>query len=476
MRSAPQITPDSEAHERITTTHAHVARVENVFLVLAVIFGMLFMFLTPPFQVPDEAAHFFRAYQISQGDFLPQKEGELAGGVLPSSLQTVAGRFSHIGVFPYQVHTSFAEIHEARQVPLRAEGRSFTPFSNTAAYGTPWVYAPQAAGIALGRLLSPSALDLLYFARLGGFLVWLLFGYWALRLLPVGKWALMVLLLSPMALFLAPSTSADSFVLSLTALVVAVALKLGCEEGRLSARDYGLLIAASAAIVLAKTPYSLAFLILLVIPASRFGGRKAYAMFGVLVGMAWLVATGGWLLAARGFYVPAQLGVPVSAFQQLEFLRHSPSVFITATLRMYIAHGRQVLWGFVGLLGQNDTNLPYWLRLAVMGYLTAGLLTTETIRGRFTAAHRWLAALVPVGIFVALHLLLYLSWTPVGAGVLEGMQGRYFVPVAMLLVPWLAMRTRFVLAVRTARASLLLVLAQVAIASSTLVVLVGRYY
>ncbi len=46
---------------------------EHVFLILGLLFGLAFVFVTPPFQVPDEYNHFFRAYEISQGKLLSQK-------------------------------------------------------------------------------------------------------------------------------------------------------------------------------------------------------------------------------------------------------------------------------------------------------------------------------------------------------------------------------------------------------------------
>jgi hypothetical protein len=42
---------------------------ERVFLFLSVFCGILMVFLTPPFQVPDEIAHFSRSYELSQGNF-----------------------------------------------------------------------------------------------------------------------------------------------------------------------------------------------------------------------------------------------------------------------------------------------------------------------------------------------------------------------------------------------------------------------
>ena len=41
---------------------------QRVYVYIALIVGILFVFLTPPFQSPDEDSHFKRSYQIAKGN------------------------------------------------------------------------------------------------------------------------------------------------------------------------------------------------------------------------------------------------------------------------------------------------------------------------------------------------------------------------------------------------------------------------
>src|ERR1700722_20378302 len=41
-----------------------------LFAVIAIAFGLLYAFILPPLQAPDEFAHLFRAYGLSQGHFV----------------------------------------------------------------------------------------------------------------------------------------------------------------------------------------------------------------------------------------------------------------------------------------------------------------------------------------------------------------------------------------------------------------------
>ena len=52
----------------------------KIFLVLALLFGTLFVLITPPFQGPDEPVHFYRATQIANVNFIPDVQNGVVGG------------------------------------------------------------------------------------------------------------------------------------------------------------------------------------------------------------------------------------------------------------------------------------------------------------------------------------------------------------------------------------------------------------
>jgi hypothetical protein len=46
--------------------------VDRKYLLTAGAMGLLYAVVTPPFQVPDEPNHFYRAYQVSSGEVSPR--------------------------------------------------------------------------------------------------------------------------------------------------------------------------------------------------------------------------------------------------------------------------------------------------------------------------------------------------------------------------------------------------------------------
>ena len=62
-------------------------RLVRWFVVVGAVVGVLFAVLSPPFASPDEATHFFRAYQLSEGHVFADRHGHRVGGMLPSSVE-----------------------------------------------------------------------------------------------------------------------------------------------------------------------------------------------------------------------------------------------------------------------------------------------------------------------------------------------------------------------------------------------------
>lgn len=60
---------------------------QYIFLFLGIIYGTAFLFVIPPFQVPDEYEHYYKAYDISEGNIIPDKLGNKSGIFVPKSVK-----------------------------------------------------------------------------------------------------------------------------------------------------------------------------------------------------------------------------------------------------------------------------------------------------------------------------------------------------------------------------------------------------
>ncbi len=96
----------------------NLLRPEKILLVFGLVFGLTFLFLTPPFQVADEGVHFFRSYQTAQG--------ELVDPTIPSSAVATAAKFNHLPFHP-EKKTSFTEIVSLLSLPLEPQNTQKIP-------------------------------------------------------------------------------------------------------------------------------------------------------------------------------------------------------------------------------------------------------------------------------------------------------------------------------------------------------------
>ena len=66
------------------------------FIYTAVFFIILINLVTPPLQAPDEFNHFYRAYQIADGQFLPNKVDKRLGGEMPNCINEFVNPYYNV--------------------------------------------------------------------------------------------------------------------------------------------------------------------------------------------------------------------------------------------------------------------------------------------------------------------------------------------------------------------------------------------
>src|SRR5690348_367340 len=104
----------------------------RIFVALGFLSGLVMLFLTPPFCVPDEPHHLMRAYQVSEGTFLPIFKHNFGGDMLPINIEAVSMLFS----FDQRFNSPFnsEKMSHVYHVPVFPDQRKYMEFSNTSAY------------------------------------------------------------------------------------------------------------------------------------------------------------------------------------------------------------------------------------------------------------------------------------------------------------------------------------------------------
>ncbi len=405
-------------------------RLDVAALAVLLLSGVSFCFLTPPFQVPDEAAHFYRAFEVSEGRLVPTERDGESGDFLPRSLPALAARLQRDLPFHAERKVSPAWIRSAREDRLEPERRRFVGFLTSAYSFVP--YLPSAAGIGLARLFSDSVLVLFYAGRLSNVVVSALLFFGAIRRTPLSRPVFFLLSLAPMAVFEMASLSADAFTNGFSFFFIAVVLGSAFGEARRpGAADRAKLLTLSAAAGLTKSGWLLPALFFLV-PAARFGSaRRRGGFVGLMLGASAATML-AWSAAIWKIYPRFHPGGTLDPGRQLSGVLAHPLIFAGVTLSYYVRQAPVLANQYIGKLGWVDTRLPpvfvvaFFLLLLLVA-ATCGCRDPEMKRGQ-----RLTLLLVLCACVAWITALLYVLFTPVGAAFIESTQGRYFIPLGPL--------------------------------------------
>ena len=407
----------------------------SMFLALGGVLGLCFALLMPPLQVPDEIAHFYRSFAISNGTCMAPavQSVPLAVSQLQADFPPHVENERPVGLQEY-LRLMRTRWYEGPQIPVRnlsADLYSCAP------------YLASAVGIGLARLSSQSALVVLYSARLANLAVYLLLIYVALRILPLGRPVLFCIALMPMTLHQAASVSADALTIASAFLLTAYVLYLAFDAHVVAISALQLLLLAGALVFTTLCKFNPWFvLLLLLIPASKCNGkaRKLLAV-GASVGLVLLISAIWQSLDSAHIaeFKRAKADLDIDIDGNLHFILRQPSVFLAAVGRSWLVAGGVYATQFVGYLGWISVPLPWWLVETYIGCLIlVGLVADGSVK--LTLSDRLVCAGIVAGSVVSVFGLLwalemsrsYLATEIVTLhrGIPIGVQGRYFIPFA----------------------------------------------
>lgn|GEM_PF-490189 len=390
-------------------------RTEYVFLLLWTCVCMMQLFSGTLFRAPDEERHFARALEISEGYPVSEYNEEKAAGGRELPL---------VNVDLSLLERSWESYSGNKDMQL-SEDTVFWDFSNLALYA-PVSYIPQATGMFIARHLGLSVAGIAYAGRLANLACITLLLFWAIRLLPFGKEALLLTALIPMNVFEAVTLAPDGMVVALTAFMIAYVLHLryvrSCSR-RLRLAELTWLYVLAGLISLYKIVYLPFCLLYLLIPADAFGGRKK-KWFHLLL-MAALAAGLNlwWLGICRRFLVTR--GTDAAA--QLRYVLAHPFCFFVILARTYFDNSDRWLSTMLGIslgeLNVETSGLFIFLYAILLGIKFHPAIRKSRRPERRVAL---VMGLVDAAAFILIPAGLYVQWTAVGSNIVLGLQGRYF--------------------------------------------------
>lgn len=429
-----------------------------VSILLIVGFGAWFASAIPPFQIADEQSHFGRLYGIADGQHTVRPIGDgHYGYALPRSI----GTFS----WSYDARMDSGN-HDVRDLNARYKSMHFSDFQNepkvdlnlesVVAY-SPVNYLPQVLALKISQLLNLSLYGAIIFIKIFALLIFALAVVGSYLLVPRKAWPILFVLTAlPNVVEQAASISADSFTNTVVLLFMAAIVRCAVAKKESWLNLATLSFAGVMLVLLAfcKPIYILFGLLLLVFVGPKVI-KNPYMRYLSLMLMAGTAA----VFAIWWNHKVSKVGMNYAVISgrhdvvpkaQLHGIVSSPAHYWQVLINTFIFDigntARNWLGAFIGKIAARGPILP--LEFQLLGFVAIGISLLrpsnekEADETPSIAIHKIiLASLVGLVVALAIATVLYVTFTPLNAEYIMGLQGRYLIPISFMLL-FVAMRHR----------------------------------
>ena len=432
------------------TTRRRVAVFSIALTYACVLFSLLF----PPFSAPDEYHHYLSSYWLSNcvsGESTVDSPEPIEMRRDDWNLYSDYGRRDES--LEYQTFTidaaSYQKIIDDFSIMKQSEGTVAVPdglmFSFSLGSENAVAKVGSVFGLLLGKALGLGAYPVFYLGRICSALLFIACAATAVHLAPVGKNAFMAISFFPMTLHLASSYSYDGGTIGLSFLFLALALRVLFAEGPVSRATFVGLALSAICLAPCKAVYVLELALIVVLPTRRFASRREAVAYKLIVLSCATIAV---LVSKFATVATLSEGTTVFMFPgestfSIADLLADPLGAAALFFRTLVVSGDSYIISVVGAnLGWLQSNLgtPYFIiGLYILGSLYAAQRSGDDA---LTLSSRWKCVLLLVvcAVWFAVMLSMAVAWTPKSMETIQGVQGRYILPVLPLLL--LALRSR----------------------------------
>jgi uncharacterized membrane protein len=390
--------------------------------------GFLYMIVITPLSIPDSAYHFSHAAKVSNFflfHFETLNEGD--------STYTYIFDRANNGVFAghHNVKSGYVELLDNL---FRVESSELTPIPlhyNVKIYPIP--YLPQALGLMLGHIIHINDLFEYYLGRLFALIFYTIAVGISVKIIPRFKTSLMVIALLPMALHQASSYSYDMFINAVSFLIISLIIKFAFSNEKMPIKNFISLLVLVILLSPVKWVYTLLVFLVFMIPRANFKNDKYfYLKTGLWIGIPFLLLVIFMLFSKPFTGNNYWEGVPYYTFG---FVLQHP----ITTVKIFI-HTLNLNWYpyLAMLIGGSLSGLSLPISDFVINSYIILLIFTVFQEKNDAFVLELKSRLVILSVFVLILLsimaALFFGWTRNNSGIIIGVQGRYFIPIILLLL------------------------------------------
>lgn len=398
--------------------------IELTYISMALIYSIIICLIIPVYCVPDEQVHYWEAYQLSN---------HIMG--IDSNVNAISMRGDDADL---PVKTKYKDVkalnkyYEKMNNELKDASLKSSRFYSTSI--SDYLYIVPATGITLGRIVGLNAIMVFIVGRMFNAFLFIASTAWAIRKIPIGKNMLYFVSLLPMTMQQIASYSYDVHIMASSFIVIAYTLYVSSGK-RMSSVDWIIYLMGSAILLPLKSYayFLIALLPLVCITKRNKNNKKIITIIIISI----LFSAVVYFLDNTVLYVEeapaATLNLP--KYYSVQYFLSNPSeiwlVFET-TFRIKFGYYLSTMIGeSLGWFNIQAPEIMTFIGLVLL--LLAGLKRdNEDIALKKNLRIAMISIVILTAVFICAGMLL--TWTPTDSHVIEGVQGRYFIPLLPLLL------------------------------------------
>ncbi len=388
-------------------------KIENIFLVVGSALGLIYTFAIPMGRAPDEPAHIWRVYSISQGNILTETQNETSGSFLPQNIANFGSNYDE-------------NAYEKLASLISEQPSDEYVFHNTIG-SNPIDYLPQVIGTLLGRVLHLPFIVILYLARLCGLASCIIITYFCIKYIPILKKTLFFIACLPLTMQTFISISYDGMIFCMAIAIITFTLfSMYNTKFNFKPIHYLILTLLNISLIAVKPVYFPLCLLLFFIPTKCFKNKKRKILSLSSIFFITIIIFILWSMLS----IVTEPGNGADTGGQVSFILSNPIKYIAILIRNILDTPFIYLQRFGAL---------EWLNVHINNFYIIGVLIVFIIlcidersdpkQAKIPTSFRLTTLSATTITTILIFSALYIQWTEVGSINIEGVQTRYFLPI-----------------------------------------------
>lgn len=431
-------------------------KITTVFLVIVGLFGGYFLILSPPMNALDEYRHFYRAYDIAQGnltfkyinkdnrypeseiEYHDRYETDAPAAVMPENYHNLRRIGDVLPIYTDHIYNKDQQVLMQDYLQLYKESPTETDhyFSlrGTASYN-PLAYLPQIIPIKIGMILELPPIVVMNLARMGNFLVWIVLSILAIKITPRFKELFLLVALMPTNIHLATSNSTDGFLNGLLLLLVAYILDL--KKKKLEVKDKVILVGITCIVGAIKIPY-VVFIILILMLEEESMQQKVSLILGtmilaLLIYFVWnTIYIQNMTQVYESFEVIPKENTAINEYIK-EVLLH-PFKFmnlVLTELKNNIIGSNAYIFDMVSRVGWGSPVGSDFIAYSYFAVIIMSMKSKDSC-SVLKKMDQYIIGIAVILLYIGISFIAF-TWKPLGTDYIWGIQGRYFIAIMPLI-------------------------------------------